>query len=126
MGGGNSAGQAAVFLRDFAAKVWMLVRGPNLAGSMSQYLINRIASADNIEVLTETEITVLSGSPEGQLECVLWRNRVTGAEREKPIRNVFIFIGLRFGEFDDSFFERAFFFQGAIVVVDVACALVSH
>jgi thioredoxin reductase (NADPH) len=93
VGGGNSAGQAAVFLRDFAAKVWMLVRGPSLAESMSQYLIDRIAAADNIEVLTETEITVLSGSPEGQLECVRWRNRVTGAEREKPIRNAFIFIG---------------------------------
>ena len=93
VGGGNSAGQAAVFLRDFAAKVWMLVRGPNLAESMSQYLIDRIAAADNIEVLTETEITVLSGSPEGQLECIRWRNRVTGAETEKPIRNVFIFIG---------------------------------
>jgi thioredoxin reductase (NADPH) len=93
VGGGNSAGQAAVFLRDFAAKVWMLVRGPSLAESMSQYLIDRIAAADNIEVLTETEITVLSGSPEGQLECVRWRNRVTGAEREKPIRNALIFIG---------------------------------
>ena len=57
VGGGNSAGQAAVFLRDFAAKVWMLVRGPSLAESMSQYLIDRIAAADNIEVLTETEIT---------------------------------------------------------------------
>ncbi|WP_114945830.1 FAD-dependent oxidoreductase [Microvirga calopogonii] len=93
VGGGNSAGQAAVFLRDFAAKVWMLVRGPSLAESMSQYLIDRIAAADNIEVLTETEITAISGSPEGQLEHVWWRNRVTGAEKEKPIRNVFIFIG---------------------------------
>jgi thioredoxin reductase (NADPH) len=93
VGGGNSAGQAAVFLRDFAAKVWMLVRGPSLAESMSQYLIDRIAAADNIEMLTETEITVLSGSPEGQLERVRWRNRVTGTETEKPIRNVFLFIG---------------------------------
>lgn len=93
VGGGNSAGQAAVFLRDFAAKVWILVRGPSLAESMSQYLIDRIAAADNIEVLTETEITDLSGSPQGQLERVRWRNRVTGEEREKPIRNLFIFIG---------------------------------
>jgi thioredoxin reductase (NADPH) len=93
VGGGNSAGQAAVFLRDFAAKVWMLVRGPSLSESMSQYLIDRIAVADNIEVLTKTEITALSGSPEGQLERVWWRNRVTGAETEKPVRNVFIFIG---------------------------------
>jgi thioredoxin reductase (NADPH) len=93
VGGGNSAGQAAVFLRDFAAKVWVLVRGPSLSESMSRYLIDRIAAADNIGVLTETEITALSGSSEGQLERVRWRNRITGAETEKPIRNVFIFIG---------------------------------
>jgi thioredoxin reductase (NADPH) len=93
VGGGNSAGQAAVFLRDFAAKVWMLVRGPSLSESMSQYLIDRIKAADNIEVLTETELTVLSGSPQGQLERVRWRHRLTGEETEKPIRNVFIFIG---------------------------------
>ncbi|MGZ3297330.1 MAG: FAD-dependent oxidoreductase, partial [Xanthobacteraceae bacterium] len=58
VGGGNSAGQAAVFLRSFAAKIWMLVRGPSLAESMSQYLIDRIEAADNIEVLTQTEIVV--------------------------------------------------------------------
>ena len=55
VGGGNSAGQAAVFLRSFAAKIWMLVRGPSLAESMSQYLIDRIEATDNIEVLTQTE-----------------------------------------------------------------------
>ena len=74
VGGGNSAGQAAVFLRDFAAKVWMLVRGPSLAESMSQYLIDRIAAADNIEVLTETEITVSRVRPKGSRR-VRWRNR---------------------------------------------------
>src|ERR1700681_4559954 len=93
VGGGNSAGQAAVFLRSFAAKIWMLVRGPNLAESMSQYLIDRIAAADNIEVLTQTEIVALYGSPEKQLERVHWRNNVTGEETEKPIRHVFLFIG---------------------------------
>jgi thioredoxin reductase (NADPH) len=93
VGAGNSAGQAAVFLADVAAKVWMLVRGPSLAESMSQYLIDRIEAAENIEVLTETEITDLSGSPQGQLERVRWRNRVPGEETVKPIRNVFIFIG---------------------------------
>src|SRR4030081_2070067 len=56
VGGGNSAGQAAVFLRGFAAKIWMLLRGPSLAESMSQYLIDRIEATDNIEVLTQTEI----------------------------------------------------------------------
>ncbi len=93
VGGGNSAGQGAVFLRDYAAKIWMLVRGPSLAESMSQYLIDRIEAAANIEVLTQTEIIALSGSPDGQLERVRWRNNATGAETEKRIRNVFLFIG---------------------------------
>jgi thioredoxin reductase (NADPH) len=93
VGGGNSAGQAAVFLRSFAAKIWMLVRGPSLARSMSQYLIDRIRAVDNIEVLTHTEIVALYGSREKQLERVRWRNNVTGEETEKPIRHVFLFIG---------------------------------
>jgi thioredoxin reductase (NADPH) len=93
VGGGNSAGQAAVFLRSFAAKIWMLVRGPSLAESMSQYLIDRIKATDNIEVLTNTEVVALYGSREKQLERVRWRNNVTGEETEKPIRHVFLFIG---------------------------------
>ena len=93
VGGGNSAGQAAIFLRSFAAKIWMLVRGPSLAESMSQYLIDRIKATNNIEVLTQTEIVALYGSPEKQLERVRWRNNVTGEETEKPIRHVFLFIG---------------------------------
>jgi thioredoxin reductase (NADPH) len=93
VGGGNSAGQAAVFLRSFAAKIWMLVRGASLAESMSQYLIDRIRAIDNIEVLTQTEIVALYGSREKQLERVRWRNNVIGEETEKPIRHVFCFIG---------------------------------
>src|SRR5258705_2342212 len=93
VGGGNSEGQAAVFLRNFAAKIWMLVRGPSLEESMSRYLIDRIASIDNIQVLTQTEVVALYGSREGQLERVRWRNNVTGVETEKPIRHVFLFIG---------------------------------
>jgi thioredoxin reductase (NADPH) len=93
VGGGNSAGQAAVYLHDFAAKVWMLVRGPSLAHSMSSYLIERIEATENIEVLTETEIVAVSGSREGQLERVRWRHKPTGKETEKAIRNVFLMIG---------------------------------
>src|SRR3954464_7395963 len=93
VGGGNSAGQAAVFLRSFARKVWMLVRGSSLAESMSRYLIDRIRATDNIEVLTQTEIVALSGSAERQLERVRWRDNATGEEVEKPIRHVFLFIG---------------------------------
>jgi thioredoxin reductase (NADPH) len=93
VGGGNSAAQAAVFLRSFAKKIWMLVRGPSLAESMSQYLIDRIKAIDNIEVLSRTEIVALYGSREKQLERVRWRNNVTGEQTEKPIRHVFCFIG---------------------------------
>jgi thioredoxin reductase (NADPH) len=93
VGGGNSAGQAAVFLRNFAAKIWMLVRGPSLANDMSQYLVERIEAIENIKVLTQTEIVALYGSREKQLERVRWRNNVTGEETEKPIRHVFCFIG---------------------------------
>jgi thioredoxin reductase (NADPH) len=80
-------------LRSFAAKIWMLVRGPSLKESMSQYLIDRIEATENIEVLTQTEIVALYGSPEKQLERVRWRNNVTGEQTEKPIRHVFLFIG---------------------------------
>jgi thioredoxin reductase (NADPH) len=93
VGGGNSAGQAAVFLRSFAKNIWMLVRGSSLAESMSHYLIDRIKAIDNNEVLTQTEIVALHGSREKQLERVRWRNNVTGEETEKPIRHVFCFIG---------------------------------
>ncbi len=93
VGGGNSAGQAAVFLRKFASKVWMLVRGRHLSENMSKYLVDRIAAANNIEVLTETEIVALSGTVKGNLERVRWRHNPTGKETEKPIRNLFIMIG---------------------------------
>ncbi len=93
VGGGNSAGQAAVFLSAHASKVRMLVRGSGLAESMSRYLIDRIAATSNIELMTETEIVALSGPPDGGVEKVRWRNRRSGAETEAPIRNVFLFIG---------------------------------
>ena len=93
VGGGNSAGQAAVFLSAHAAKVRMLVRGPGLAESMSRYLIDRIAATPNIELMTETEIVALAGPPVGGVERVRWRNRRSGVETEAPIRNVFLFIG---------------------------------
>jgi thioredoxin reductase (NADPH) len=93
VGGGNSAGQAAVFLRDYAAKIWLLVRGQSLAENMSQYLVDRIAATDNIEVLTNTEVVALSGSQEGQLERTRWRHGPSGKETEKPMRHLFLFIG---------------------------------
>lgn len=93
VGGGNSAGQAAVFLATNAAKVWMLVRGKGLAASMSSYLIERIQAAANIELLTQTEITGITKSAEGGLESLTWTNHATGAEATRPIRNVFLFLG---------------------------------
>jgi len=93
VGGGNSAGQAAVFLSAQAAKVRIMVRGRGLADSMSRYLIDRIAATPNIELMTETEIVALEGTPEAGLEPVRWRNRRTGAETERDISNVFLFIG---------------------------------
>jgi thioredoxin reductase (NADPH) len=93
VGGGNSAGQAAVFLSRFTAKVSMLVRGDGLKATMSRYLIDRIEATANIELLTRTEIVALAGPPGGHLERVRWRRTTTGEETELPIRNVFLFVG---------------------------------
>jgi thioredoxin reductase (NADPH) len=93
VGGGNSAGQGAVFLSSHAAKVRMMVRGPNLADSMSRYLIDRIAATTNIELMTQTEIIALIGEPDAGLQSVRWLDRRVDAEEEAPIRNVFFFVG---------------------------------
>jgi thioredoxin reductase (NADPH) len=93
VGGGNSAGQAAVFLAGHASKVWMLVRGAGLAASMSKYLIERIAGIANIELRTRTEITCLTGPGQSGLESVIWRHRDTKHEEARPIRHVFLFLG---------------------------------
>lgn len=93
VGGGNSAGQAAVFLSGHASKVRMMVRSEGLAESMSRYLIDRIEATSNIELMVCTEICALEGSPESGLERVRWRNRKTGDETAADIRNVFLFVG---------------------------------
>jgi thioredoxin reductase (NADPH) len=92
VGAGNSAGQATVYLAGRAATVWMLVRGPSLAASMSRYLIERIEGLPNVEVLTRTEVSGLDGA-NGVLEAVRWRQRDNGAETRRPIRHLFNFIG---------------------------------
>ncbi len=93
VGGGNSAGQAAVFLCPHARKVRMMVRGEGLAATMSRYLIDRIEAAPNIELMTHTEIVKLEGDPDKGLARVHWKNRKTGKEDAGAIRNVFLFIG---------------------------------
>jgi thioredoxin reductase (NADPH) len=93
VGGGNSAGQAAVFLAQSARKVFILVRGPSLAASMSRYLIDRIDATPNIELRPHTELTQLHGDHVSGLAAVGWRNRKTGVEEEHAVRNVFLFVG---------------------------------
>ena len=93
VGGGNSAGQAAVFLARYAAKVYVLVRGPSLIASMSRYLIDRIEATPNIELRSRTQLTQLHGDRVSGLSAVSWRNEQTGIEEERPIRHVFLFVG---------------------------------
>jgi thioredoxin reductase (NADPH) len=93
VGGGNAAGQAAVFLSQHAAKVYMLVRGAGLAASMSRYLIDRIEATENIELQPHTELTQLHGDALVGLKAVSWRNNRTGVEDEHPIRHLFLFVG---------------------------------
>jgi thioredoxin reductase (NADPH) len=94
VGGGNSAGQAAVFLSGFAAKVSILIRDDGLDTSMSRYLIDRIEATANIEVLPRTEIMGLIGGAGSHLARVRWRRATTDEESELPIRNVFLFVGV--------------------------------
>jgi thioredoxin reductase (NADPH) len=91
VGGGNSAGQAAVFLSQTARKVYMLVRAPSLSESMSQYLIARISGNPSIELLCNSELTGLEG--ENGLEEVSWVNKLTGKMRSAPVHHLFIMTG---------------------------------
>ena len=110
VGGGNSAGQAAVFLASHAARVNMLVRGPGLAATMSRYLIDRIEATPNITLLAHTELTGLHGDASG-LSAVIWRDRRDGAEVRRSLRNVFLFVGAE---------PETAWLQGCGVAVDAA------
>lgn len=90
VGGGNSAGQAAVFLARKASRVHLLVRAGGLSQSMSRYLVRRIEETPNIELRTRTEIVELEGK--GWLERVLWRDG-SGAVTSHDIRHVFMMTG---------------------------------
>jgi len=91
VGGGNSAGQAAVYLSQTASKVHMLVRSGQLSDTMSRYLIQRIEENPVIELHYYTEIVGLDGDT--QLECVTWRDQNTGEISTHDIRYVFIMAG---------------------------------
>jgi thioredoxin reductase (NADPH) len=93
VGGGNSAGQAAVFLSGHASKVQMVIRGGGLAASMSRYLIERIEASVNIELIFNAEVTGLEGTREGSLEGVRWRSRLSPEENRFDTRNLFLFVG---------------------------------
>jgi len=93
VGGGNSAGQAAVFLSQHAAKVNVLVRGPSLAATMSRYLIDRIEATPNIALRPHTELVRLHGEPSTGLNGATWRDRRSGELQDCPARNIFLFIG---------------------------------
>ncbi len=91
VGGGNSAGQAATYLARSAKNVHMLIRGPDLASSMSRYLIRRIEETPNITLRRRTRIVTLHGAE--HLERVTWRDEATGEESSHPIRHVFSMAG---------------------------------
>jgi thioredoxin reductase (NADPH) len=91
IGGGNSAGQAAVFLAETAHKVYMLVRGKTLSDTMSRYLTQRIMQHPVIELHLEAELQSLEG--DSNLERVIWLNRSSGERLTREIRHVFVMAG---------------------------------
>jgi thioredoxin reductase (NADPH) len=93
VGGGNSAGQAAMHLARFARRVTMVVRGSSLKATMSQYLLDEIDAAPNVEVEPQTEVVRATG--EGHLERLTLRNRASGEEREVAAAALFVLIGAR-------------------------------
>ena len=93
VGGGNSAGQAAIFLAENVRKVFLVIRGDNLPQTMSHYLLQRIEETANIEVLTYTEIFQMHGDT--HLEKVELTNNRSGEKRELPVVGVFSFIGAK-------------------------------
>ena len=91
VGGGNSAGQAAVFLAQTAKRVFMLVRSAGLAATMSRYLIRRIENSPTITLRAQTEIVALEG--DNHLNSVYWRNSQTGQTEKHDISHVFVMTG---------------------------------
>ena len=92
VGAGTSAGQAAVYLASQVSKVWLLVRGRDLASSMSRYLVDRITGLPNVEVSTQTTVTSVEGR-DAMLEAIQWRRGSSGEDVRRPIQHLFLFIG---------------------------------
>jgi thioredoxin reductase (NADPH) len=91
VGGGNSAGQAAVFLAESCTHVHVLIRSSGLSDTMSRYLIRRIEENPNITLHIHTELVALEGKE--QLARVTWRQNESGAEEQRDIRHVFLMTG---------------------------------
>ena len=91
VGGGNSAGQAAVFLARSAKHVHVLVRAKGLAATMSDYLVQRIESSERISLHPHSEVSALAG--DASLQSVTWTNRASGERTTRPARSVFVMIG---------------------------------
>jgi thioredoxin reductase (NADPH) len=91
VGAGNSAGQSAMYLVQYASKVVMVVRGKSLGEKMSQYLVDRIHAHPNIDVVLQAEITAVHG--EDHVESVTVRHNATDEEQQCPAAALFIFIG---------------------------------
>lgn len=93
VGGGNSAGQAATFLARVADRVHVLVRGPDLASSMSRYLIRRIEETPNIHVHRRTRLVAVEGGD--HLESVTWQDDSSGERTTRAVRHLFVMTGAR-------------------------------
>jgi thioredoxin reductase (NADPH) len=91
VGGGNSAGQAAVFLSSSVVQVTLMIRGPDLSRSMSRYLIDQIERIDNVQVRTCAEVEELLG--ERVLEGVVVRDKTTGERAQLRVKALFVFVG---------------------------------
>ena len=92
VGGGNSAGQAAVFLAGRTRKVYLMIRGGELGKSMLRYLVDRVEATENIELLANTEIRELLGD-EAPLEGIVVEDNRNGERRTLGVRMIFAFIG---------------------------------
>jgi len=93
VGGGNSAGQAVVYLAPRVKRLRLVLRGDGLEASMSRYLIERIAALPNVELMTRTEIVAVEGDAVGHLARASFRNRDSGEIVVEPLRHLFLFIG---------------------------------
>jgi thioredoxin reductase (NADPH) len=126
LGGGNSAGQAVVFLAPKVKHLHLVIRGEGLEASMSQYLIERIKALPNVSLHTHTEIVGLEGDGVSGLTAAIFRDRQTGETHPCPLRHLFLFIGAdpNAGWLEDcvAVDEKGFVVTGVDFTADAACS----